>query len=79
LFTLGGGILNVLLSLFLAPRWGGYGIALASSVTLIAFNVATVSAVRRLVGVRTFVYLKPPEWIDSLRLFGTGREAEKSG
>ncbi|HYO12097.1 MAG TPA: polysaccharide biosynthesis C-terminal domain-containing protein [Thermoanaerobaculia bacterium] len=75
LFTLGGGVLNVILSLTLAPRWGGYGIALASSITLVAFNVATVSAVRRLVGVRTFVYLKPSEWIEALRLIGTGREA----
>jgi O-antigen/teichoic acid export membrane protein len=75
LFTLGGGVLNVLLSLALAPRWGGHGIALATSITFVAFNVATVSAVRRLVGVRTFVYLKPSEWIEALRLIGTGREA----
>jgi O-antigen/teichoic acid export membrane protein len=77
LFTLGGGILNVVLSLLLAPGWGGYGIALASSITLVVFNVAAVSAVRRLVGVRTFVYLKPSEWIESLRLIGTGKEAGK--
>jgi O-antigen/teichoic acid export membrane protein len=79
LFTLGGGLVNVVLSLVLAPRWGGYGIALASSVTLIVFNIATVSAVRRLVGVRTFVYLKPSEWIAALRLIGTGREAGGPG
>jgi O-antigen/teichoic acid export membrane protein len=79
LFTLGGGILNVILSLLLAPGWGGYGIALASSITLVAFNAAAVSAVRRLVGVRTFVYLKPPEWIDALRLVGTGREGRGPG
>jgi O-antigen/teichoic acid export membrane protein len=75
LLTLGGGALNVILSLLLAPRWGGHGIALASSVTLVAFNVATVLVVHRLLGVRTFVYLQPSEWMSALRLIGTGREA----
>jgi O-antigen/teichoic acid export membrane protein len=66
--TLGGAALNVALSLALAPRWGAYGIALATTVTLIAVNIAMVESVRRLFGVRTFVYGRVSQWREVLRL-----------
>jgi O-antigen/teichoic acid export membrane protein len=74
LLTLGGGLTNMALSFVLAPLWGGRGIALATTLTLIAFNLATVSTVKRLVGVRTFVYRKPSEWLDTLQLVGIGKK-----
>ncbi|MFL6197041.1 MAG: lipopolysaccharide biosynthesis protein [Thermoanaerobaculia bacterium] len=68
LLTLGGAVLNVLLSLFLAPVWGGYGIALATTVTLITINVAMVRSAWKLLGVRTFVYTRPADWWRALQL-----------
>ena len=68
LLTVGGAVLNVVLSLVLAPLWGGYGIAAATTVTLIAVNVAMVKSAKSLVGVRTFVYTKPADWMRALRL-----------
>lgn len=66
--TLGATLANVALSLALAPRFGGIGVAIASSATLIALNVAMVWTVRRRIGVRTFIYLAPREWLDVARL-----------
>ena len=66
--TVGGALLNVALSLLLAPLWGGYGIALSTTLTLIAVNVAMVRSARSLVGVRTFVYTRPSDWMRALRL-----------
>jgi O-antigen/teichoic acid export membrane protein len=60
--TAGAAALNVLLSVLLVPIWGGHGIALATAVTLIALNTAMVWSARKLVGVRTFIYLRPAEW-----------------
>jgi O-antigen/teichoic acid export membrane protein len=68
LLTVGGALLNVALSLVLAPLWGGYGIALATTVTLIALNVAMVKSARSLLGVRTFVYTRPSDWRRALGL-----------
>lgn len=68
LLTVGGAILNVVLSLALAPTWGAYGIAVATTVTLIAVNVAMVWSARTLVGVRTFVYTRPSHWKQALRM-----------
>jgi O-antigen/teichoic acid export membrane protein len=68
--SLGGAAANILLSLALAPRWGGYGVACATALTLIAINLAMVASVRRLLGVRTFVYLQPTQWLHALRLAG---------
>ncbi len=68
LLTLGGAVLNVALSLALAPAWGGYGIAFATTVTLIVLNLAMVASARRLVGVRTFVYTTPSQWKQALQL-----------
>ncbi len=62
LLTVGGAVLNVVLSLLLAPKFGGYGIAAATTVTLIGLNVAMVQSARSLLGVRTFVYTQPSEW-----------------
>lgn len=70
--SLGGAALNILLSLLLAPRWGGYGVAFATALTLIAINLAMVASVRRLLGVRTFVYLQPTQWLHALRLARRG-------
>jgi O-antigen/teichoic acid export membrane protein len=68
LLTLGGAVLNVVLSLVLAPAWGGYGIALATTVTLIVLNLAMVASARRLVGIRTFVYTQPAQWKQALQM-----------
>jgi O-antigen/teichoic acid export membrane protein len=68
--AVGGAVLNVALSLSLAPLWGGHGVALATTVTLLTMNAAMVFSVRHLLGVRTFVYLKPSEWMHALRLAG---------
>lgn len=68
--SLGGAAMNIVLSLALAPRWGGYGVAFATAVTLIAINLAMVASARRLLGVRTFVYLEPTQWLHALRLAG---------
>jgi O-antigen/teichoic acid export membrane protein len=62
LITIGGAVLNILLSLILAPLWGGYGIAAATTVTLIVLNLMMVKSARSLLGVRTFVYTRPAEW-----------------
>jgi O-antigen/teichoic acid export membrane protein len=65
-----GAVLNIVLSVSLAPVWGGHGVALATTLTLLAMNAAMVFSVRHLLGVRTFVYLKPSEWMHALRLAG---------
>jgi len=62
LLTLGGAALNALLSFLLAPRWGGYGIAVSTTVTLIVINVAMVRSAQTLLGVSTFVYTRPSQW-----------------
>jgi O-antigen/teichoic acid export membrane protein len=68
LLTVGGATLNVVLSLLLAPAWGGYGIAAATTVTLIALNLAMVRSARTLLGIRTFVYTQPSQWRHALAL-----------
>jgi O-antigen/teichoic acid export membrane protein len=68
LLTLGGAALNAALSFLLAPRWGGYGIAVATTVTLIVINMAMVRSARSLLGVRTFVYTRPAQWKRALTL-----------
>src|SRR5436309_3333265 len=68
LLTLGGAALNAVLSFLLAPRWGGYGIAVATTVTLIVLNLALVRSARSLLGVRTFVYTRPAQWKRALTL-----------
>jgi len=68
LLTLGGAALNAALSFLLAPRWGGYGIAVATTVTLIVINLALVRSARSLLGVRTFVYTRPAQWMRALTL-----------
>jgi O-antigen/teichoic acid export membrane protein len=68
LLTLGGAALNAALSFLLAPRWGGYGIAVATTVTLIVINLAMVRSARTLLGVRTFVYTRPSQWKRALIL-----------
>jgi O-antigen/teichoic acid export membrane protein len=63
---------NALLNLFLAPRFGGYGVAVATALTLIGFNLVVVRAARKAVGVRTFVYFEPAEWRRVFWLIATG-------
>jgi O-antigen/teichoic acid export membrane protein len=78
LLTLGGATFNVALNLFLAPRLGGYGVAVATSLTLIGLNMAMVATARRRVGVKTFVYFRLAEWRRVFRLllpFGKERRA----
>lgn len=74
LLTVGGAALNVVLSLVLAPLWGAHGIALATTLTLIALNLAMVASARRLVGIRTFVYTVPSQWANALQLVRGGRK-----
>jgi O-antigen/teichoic acid export membrane protein len=71
--TLGGAAANLALSLALAHLWGGPGVAAATALTLIGMNVAMVAAVRRRVGVRTFVYFRPREWRQVINLLLTRR------
>lgn len=65
--TAGAAAMNIGLSAALAPTWGGYGVALATTFTLIVLNLAMVWSARRLVGVRTFVYFNPARWREVLR------------
>lgn len=67
LLTAAAAIMNVALSMALAPVWGGHGVALATTVTLIALNLAMVHSARKLVGVRTFIYFGPARWREVLR------------
>jgi O-antigen/teichoic acid export membrane protein len=68
LLTAGAAVMNVGLSLVLARTWGGHGVALATTTTLILLNVAMVDSARRLVGIRTFIYLQPARWLEVLKL-----------
>jgi O-antigen/teichoic acid export membrane protein len=77
--TLGGAVLNVALSLVLAPLWGAYGIALATTLTLIALNLAMVASARRLVGIRTFVYTEPSQWKNALQLVHADQGQRRAG
>lgn len=73
--TVAAAILNIGLSTLVAPVWGGYGVALATTVSLIAINTGLVWSARKLVGVRTFVYLEPARWRQVFRmLIGMGPE-----
>ena len=65
--TAGAAVLNLGLSLALARLWGGYGVAAATTTTLILLNLAMVYSARRLIGVRTFAYLSPARWWGILR------------
>ncbi|HEX5715017.1 MAG TPA: polysaccharide biosynthesis C-terminal domain-containing protein [Thermoanaerobaculia bacterium] len=58
----GAAAFNIALSALLAPAWGGHGVAFATAVSLVALNMGMVWSARRLVGVRTFVYLEPAKW-----------------
>jgi O-antigen/teichoic acid export membrane protein len=75
--TLGSAVLKLALGVTLGRLWGGHGVALSTTVTLIAMNMAMVYMARRKVGVRTFVYLRPSEWAEVFRLLagrkGNGR------
>ena len=65
--TAAAAVFKVALSLALAQSWGGHGVAVATTVSLIALNMAMVWSARRLVGIRTFVYLEPARWREVLR------------
>ncbi len=65
--TAAAAVLKIAVSLALARAWGGHGVALATTASLIALNVAMVHAARRLIGIRTFVYLEPARWREVLR------------
>jgi O-antigen/teichoic acid export membrane protein len=74
LLTAGAAVMNVLLSMALAPVWGGHGVALATTVTLITLNLAMVHSARRLIGIRTFIYLEPARWREVLRMVRRKRD-----
>lgn len=67
LLTAGAAVVNTGLALALARTWGGHGVALATTCTLIGLNLAMVWSARRLVGIRTFVYFQPSRWLEVLR------------
>ncbi|HKH49214.1 MAG TPA: oligosaccharide flippase family protein [Thermoanaerobaculia bacterium] len=71
LLTAAAAVMNVGLSLALARTWGGHGVALATTITLIVLNLAMVRSARRLVGIRTFVYFQPARWLEVLRMART--------
>lgn len=76
LTTLACTALSVGLALALAPRWGGYGVAAASSLGLIAVNVVNVRAARRLLGVAAMAHRSPAAYGRILRrLAAIGRRA----
>jgi O-antigen/teichoic acid export membrane protein len=75
--TAGAAVFNLAFSLTLAPRWGGYGVATATTTTLILLNLAMVWSAKRLVGVRTFAYLNPARWREILRFAWNRGEAER--
>jgi O-antigen/teichoic acid export membrane protein len=70
-------VFNIALSALVAPVWGGYGVAFATAVSLIGINMGLVWSARKLVGVRTFVYLEPARWRQVFRMLigksGEGR------
>jgi O-antigen/teichoic acid export membrane protein len=73
LLTAAAAVTNVVLSLTLARAWGGHGVALATTCTLIALNLAMVRSARRLIGIRTFVYFQPARWLEVIRLARSAR------
>lgn len=72
--TAGAAAMNVGLSAALAPIWGGYGVACATTFTLIVLNLVMVWSARRLVGVRTFVFFNPARWREVLRMAWADRK-----
>jgi O-antigen/teichoic acid export membrane protein len=66
---------NIALSVLVAPAWGAHGVAFATAISLIGINMGLVGSARRLVGVRTFVYLEPARWRQVFRML-TGRSGE---
>lgn len=66
LITLGAAACNLALAVWLAPRWGGYGVAVATTFSLVLLNTATVYSARRLLGIRSFAYSSWPEWRGAL-------------
>jgi O-antigen/teichoic acid export membrane protein len=78
LLTAGAAGVNLLLSLALAPRWGGYGVATATTCTLIALNLAMAWSARSLIGVRTFAYLSPARWWEIVRIVRRGDAGDQT-
>ncbi len=72
--TVTAALANVALSLALARPYGGHGVALANAASLVALNTAMVATANRRVGVKTFVYLAPRQW---LRVAGTALGARR--
>jgi O-antigen/teichoic acid export membrane protein len=53
---------NIAASVLLAHHYGGLGVALANTVSLVLLNAAMVITVKRRLGIRTVAYLGVPEW-----------------
>lgn len=68
--------LNITMSTLVAPIWGAQGVALSTAVSLIAINAGMVWSARKLVGVRTFVYLEPARWRQVFRML-IGKNGEE--
>ena len=75
LLTAASAVFKMTLSLALARAWGGHGVAVATTLSLIALNIAVVHSVRRLLGIRTFVYTEPARWPEVLRKAWKGKAA----
>jgi O-antigen/teichoic acid export membrane protein len=67
---------NIALSVLVAPVWGGHGVAFATAISLIGINMGLVWSARKLVGVRTFVYLEPARWRQVFRML-IGKSGEE--
>jgi hypothetical protein len=61
----------------IAPIWGGHGVAFATAISLIGINMGLVWSARKLVGVRTFVYLDPARWRQVFRML-IGKSGEET-
>jgi O-antigen/teichoic acid export membrane protein len=60
--TAAAGIGTVALAALLAWLWGGYGVATAVGLGLLAINALNVRSSRRLLGVRTLAFASAREW-----------------
>jgi O-antigen/teichoic acid export membrane protein len=60
--TAAGAAANPFLAVLLGPRFGGIGVAVATTVSLVGLNLTLVWLARRRVGIRSFAYLSLERW-----------------
>lgn len=67
ILTVATGVISVAAGILAAPRFGGVGVAVATSTAQVAQNVAQLFLARRLVGVWTQIHLSPRPFIRFFR------------